>query len=75
LPTVNRLLALNRGGRRLLTATGESKLPLNYWPSVLSRSSENADILFSFRCEKHNVLLWGARSRQRTGGHNDETNS
>jgi Ran GTPase-activating protein (RanGAP) involved in mRNA processing and transport len=32
MPQVERLLVLNRGGRRLLSAMGESVPPLNYWP-------------------------------------------
>jgi hypothetical protein len=38
MPQLKRLLALNRGGRRLLSATGESAPPLNYWPRILARS-------------------------------------
>jgi hypothetical protein len=76
LPEVDHLSALNRGGRRLLTATGESVPPLNYWPRILGRSSANADVLFYLLHEMHNVLLSKASStrtlkRKREGG--DET--
>jgi hypothetical protein len=58
MPRVDRLLALNRGGRQLVTTKPEeSVLPLNYWPTVLARSSENADVIFYFLCEMHDVLL------------------
>jgi Ran GTPase-activating protein (RanGAP) involved in mRNA processing and transport len=72
MPQVNFLLALNRGGRRLLSATGESVPPLNYWPRILARSSDNADMLFYFLCEIPNVLVAKAGSRE--GGDHDETN-
>jgi hypothetical protein len=54
---VNRLLALKRGGRRLLTATGASVPPRNYWPRILGRSSDNANVLFYFLREKPFVIL------------------
>jgi hypothetical protein len=71
---VNRLLALNRGGRRLLSATGESVPPLNYWPRILARSSDNAYVLFYFLREIPNVLVAKAGSRKRKRGDDDETN-
>jgi Ran GTPase-activating protein (RanGAP) involved in mRNA processing and transport len=73
MPQVERLLALNRGGRRLLSAMGESVPPLNYWPRILARSSDNADVLFYFLREIHNVLVEKAGSRKRKRG-NHETN-
>jgi hypothetical protein len=61
MPLINRLLALNHGGRRLLFATGDSVPPLNYWPHILARSSydaiHNADVLFYFLREIPDVLL------------------
>jgi hypothetical protein len=72
---VRRLLALNRGGRRLLSATGESVPPLNYWPRILARSSDNADVLFHFLREIPNVLVAKAGSRERKRGDDDETTS
>jgi hypothetical protein len=74
MPHVNRLLALNRGGRRLLSATGESVPPLNYWPRILARSSDTADVLFHFLREIPNVLVAKAGSRKRKRGDDDETN-
>jgi hypothetical protein len=75
---VGRLLALNRGGRRLLSATSESVPPLNYWPRILARSStdriHNADVLFHFLREIPNVLMEKAGSRKRKRGDDDETN-
>jgi hypothetical protein len=75
---VKRLLALNRGGRRLLSATGESVPPLNYWPRILARSStdrmHNADVLFHFLREIPNVLVAKAGSWKRKRGDDDETN-
>ena len=70
-PKVNRLLALNRGGRQLLSATGESVPPLNYWPCILARSSSNADVLFHFLREIPNVLVEKASSRKRQRGHHE----
>jgi hypothetical protein len=79
MPQVTRLLALNRGGRRLLSATGESMPPLNYWPRILARSSadtfHNADVLFCFLREIPNVLVAKAGSRKRKRGDDDETTS
>jgi hypothetical protein len=75
MPQVQRLLDLNRGGRRLLSATGESLPPLNYWPRILARSSDNADVLFHFLREIPNVLVVKASSRKRKHGDHDETNS
>jgi hypothetical protein len=74
MPQVERLLALNRGGRRLLFATGESVPPLNYWPRILARSSDNADVLFHFLREIPNVLVDKAGSRKRKRNDDDETN-
>jgi Ran GTPase-activating protein (RanGAP) involved in mRNA processing and transport len=74
MPQVERLLALNRGGRRLLSATGESVPPLNYWPRILAKSSDNADVLFHFLREMPNVLVAKASSRKRKRGDHDETN-
>ena len=71
MPQVNRLLALNRGGRSLLSATGESAPPLNYWPRILARSSGNADVLFHFLREISNVLVEKASSRKRQRGHHE----
>jgi hypothetical protein len=75
MPQVNRLLALNRGGRRLLSATGESVPPLNYWPRILARSSadsiRNADVLFYFLREIPNVLVASREEHKR--GDDDET--
>jgi Ran GTPase-activating protein (RanGAP) involved in mRNA processing and transport len=72
MPQLNRLLALNRGGRRLLSATGESVPPLNYWPRILARSSadhiHNADVLFLFLREIPNVLVAKAVSRESKRG-------
>jgi Ran GTPase-activating protein (RanGAP) involved in mRNA processing and transport len=70
---VERLLALNRGGRRLLSATGESVPPLNYWPRILARSSDNADVLFCFLSGIPNVLVAKAGSRERKRGDHDDT--
>jgi hypothetical protein len=76
---VERLLALNCGGRRLLSVTGESVPPLNYWPRILARSStdriQNADVLFHFLREIPNVLVEKAGSRKRKRGDDDETTS
>jgi Ran GTPase-activating protein (RanGAP) involved in mRNA processing and transport len=74
-PQVERLLALNRGGRRLLSATGESAPPLNYWSRILARSSHNADVLFHFLREIPNVLVKKADSRKRKRRDDDETTS
>jgi hypothetical protein len=73
MPQVKRLLALNHGGRRLLSATGESVPPLNYWPSILARSSDNADMLFHFLREIPNVLVAKTGSLERKRGDDDET--
>jgi hypothetical protein len=73
MPQVEHLLVLNRGGRRLLSATGESVPPLNYWPRILARSSHNADVLFYFLREIPNVLMAKAGSRERKRGDDDET--
>jgi hypothetical protein len=73
-PQVERLLALNRGGRRLLSAMGESAPPLNYWPRILARSFDNADVIFYFLREIPNVLVAQAGSRERKRGGHDETN-
>jgi hypothetical protein len=77
MPQVKCLLALNRGGRRLLSATGESIPPLTYWPRILARSSagsiHNADVLFHFLREIPNVLVANAGSRKRKRGLDDET--
>jgi hypothetical protein len=75
IPQVERLLALNCGGRRLLSAMGESAPPLNYWPRILARSSDNADVLFHFLREIPNVLVEKAGSRKRKRGDDDETTS
>jgi Ran GTPase-activating protein (RanGAP) involved in mRNA processing and transport len=79
MPQVNRLLALNRGGRRLLSAMGASAPPLNYWPRILARSSadtlHNADVLFYFLREIPNVLVAKAGSWKRKRGDHDETTS
>jgi hypothetical protein len=79
MPQVNVLLALNRGGRRLLSATGESVPPLSYWPRILARSSadciHNADVLFHFLREIPNVLVAKAGSRKRKRSDDDETTS
>jgi hypothetical protein len=78
-PQLRRLLALNHGGRRLLTVTGESVPPLNYWPRILARSStdriHNADVLFYFLREIPNVLVAKAGSRKRKRSNDDETTS
>jgi hypothetical protein len=69
---VTRLLALNRGGRRLLSMTGKRVPPLNYWPRIVARSSttdrkRNADVVFYFLREIPNVLVSRAGgSRERT---------
>jgi hypothetical protein len=63
-----------RGGRRLLSATGESVPPLNYWPRILARSSDNADVLVHFLREIPHVLAEKAGSRKRMRGDDDETN-
>jgi hypothetical protein len=73
MPQVERLLALNRGGRRLLSATGESIPPLNYWPRILARSSDNADVVFHFLHEIPHVIVAKAGSRKRKRGNHDET--
>jgi hypothetical protein len=75
MPQVRRLLDLNRGGRRLLSMTGESVPPLNYWPRILARSSDNADVLFHFLHEIPHVLVKKAGSRKRKRGDDDETSS
>jgi hypothetical protein len=75
MPQVKGLLALNRGGRRLLSAMGESVPPLNYWPRILARSSDNADVLFYFLRGIPNVLVAKAGSRERKHGDHDETTS
>jgi hypothetical protein len=64
MPRVDRLTALNRGGSQLITEPEESVLPLNYWPTVLSRSTENADVIFFFLCEKHDVLLVNSGTKE-----------
>jgi hypothetical protein len=74
MPQVMHLLSLNCGGRRLLSMTGESAPPLNYWPRILARSSDNADVLFYFLHEIPNVLVARAGSRKRKRGDHDETN-
>jgi hypothetical protein len=71
MPQVERLLALKRGGRRLLSATGESVPPLNYWPRIVARSSDNADVLFHFLREIPNVFVAKAVSRKRKRGDHD----
>jgi hypothetical protein len=58
---VERLLALNRGGRRLLSATGETVPPLNYWPRILARSAYNADVTFGAECVLR-VYGWKCRA-------------
>jgi hypothetical protein len=68
IPQVEHLLALNRGGRQLLTATGESVPPLNYWPRIIARSSDNANVLFHFLRKIPNVLLARAGSKKRKRG-------
>jgi hypothetical protein len=73
MPQVQRLLALNSGGRRLLSATGESVPPLSYWPRILARSFDNADVLFYFLREIPNVLVAQAGSREHKRGDDDET--
>jgi hypothetical protein len=70
MPQVKILVALNRGGRRLLSPTGENFPPLNYWPLILlARSSNdrmhNSDVLFQFLREKPDVLVSRAGSRWR----------
>jgi hypothetical protein len=75
MPQVEHLLALNRGGRRLLSATGESVPPLNYWPRILARSSDNADVLFYFLREIPSVLAAKAGSRKRKRVDHDEATS
>jgi hypothetical protein len=64
-----RLLALNRGGRPILSMTGESVPPLNYWPRILARSStdckRNADVIFYFLREIPHVLVSRAGPRRR----------
>jgi Leucine-rich repeat (LRR) protein len=75
MPEVQRLLALNRGGRRLLSATGESVPPLNYWPRILARSSNNVDVLFHFLREIPSVLVAKAGSPKFRRGNDDETTS
>jgi hypothetical protein len=76
---MERLLALNRGGRRLLSGTGESVPPLNYWPRILATSSadtlHNADVLFCFLREIPNVLVAKGGSRKRKRGDDDKTTS
>jgi Ran GTPase-activating protein (RanGAP) involved in mRNA processing and transport len=64
MPRMDLLTALNRGGRQLITEPEESLLPLNYWPTVLARSSENADVIFFFLCEKHDVLLVNSGTKE-----------
>jgi hypothetical protein len=76
MPQVKRLLALNRGGRRLLSATGESAPPLNYWSRILARSADtlhNADVLFYFLREIPHVLVAKAGSREHKRGDDGET--
>jgi hypothetical protein len=73
MPQVKHLLALNRGGRRLLSATGESVPPLNYWPRILAKSSDNAVVLFYFLREIPHVLVAKAGSREHKRGDDDET--
>jgi hypothetical protein len=75
IPQVKHLLALNRGGRRLLSATGESVPPFNYWPRILARSSDNADVLFYFLREIPNVLVAKAGLRVYKRGDHDDTNN
>jgi hypothetical protein len=75
MPQVRRLLSLNRGGRRLLSATDESVPPLNYWSRILARSSDNADVLFHFLIKIPYVLVAKAGSRKRKRGDHDETTS
>jgi hypothetical protein len=75
MPQVKHLLALNHGGRRLLSATGRSAPLLNYWPRILARSSDNADVLFHFIREIPNVLVAKAGSWERKRVDHDETTS
>jgi hypothetical protein len=75
MPQVEHLLALNRGGRRLLSATGESVPPLNYWSRILARSSDNADVLFYFLREIPNDLVAKAGSGECKRGNHGETTS
>ena len=74
MPQVEHLLALNRGGRRLLSATGNSVPQIHYWPRILARSSANADVLLYFLREIPNVLVAKAGSWERKRGYHDETN-
>jgi hypothetical protein len=52
----------------------ESVPPLNYWPRLLARSSDNADELFYFLREIPYVLVAKAGSWERKRGYHDETN-
>jgi hypothetical protein len=73
MPQMKRLLALNRGGRRLLSATGEIVPLLNHWPRILARSSDNTDVLYHFLREIPHVLVAEAGSQEHKRGDDDET--
>ena len=76
MPLINRLLALNHGGCRLLFTTGDSVPPLNYWPRILARSSydaiQNADVLFYFLREIPDVLLGAFTNVRKCKGRDDD---
>jgi Ran GTPase-activating protein (RanGAP) involved in mRNA processing and transport len=61
MPQVERLLALNRGGRRILKSLN---VPASLWPLILARSCDNPDVLFYFLCEKPAELI-GAKKPDR----------
>lgn len=54
LPQVNYLLALNRGGRKILKA---SNIRASLWPLILARSSHDPNVLYFFLREKPADLI------------------
>jgi hypothetical protein len=63
---VNHLLALNRGGRRILHAPN---VPDSLWPHILGRSSDDNNVIFHFLREKPGVVSNMTRNRKRKREH------
>jgi Ran GTPase-activating protein (RanGAP) involved in mRNA processing and transport len=65
---VNHLLALNRGGRRILSS--ELEVPRSLWPRVLALSKYEPDVIYFFLKEKPDVFFkrsaLGKRKRNRS---------
>jgi hypothetical protein len=61
-PEVNHLLALNRGGRRILKSPS---VPRSLWPRILGRCAENANALFFFLREKSDAIFGGGRDTRK----------